>query len=53
MEYESTNIVGFICPYCEEDISLEYDEMIDEDYWGDVRCPCCGTILRHDDYELD
>lgn len=65
MEYKSTDFtiqqaptnIYFICPYCEEDVSIEWDNIEKPDYWGDdwedVQCPCCGAMIHLEDYELD
>ena len=48
--------VGFVCPYCGEDIEMDYEEFGDlmcTDYYGDWEfeefcCPECGEILEVD-----
>lgn len=46
--------IRFNCPYCLEDIEIDYDEFEDDmptNYWGDwegneVECPTCGHKLK-------
>ena len=49
--------ISFICPYCEEDVTLEWNEIETPDYWGDdwedVQCPYCEAMVHLEDYELD
>lgn len=65
LEYKSVDFtieqvpsgIYFICPYCEEDVWFDWDEIEKPDYWGDdwgnIQCPHCGLMTHLDDYELD
>lgn len=54
--------VDFTCPYCEEDVSSDIEEFLDEQglSWSDfsdwkyekIKCPFCGVEIEAE-YEFD
>ena len=59
MIYRAPVSVGVTCPYCEEEIDIDYDEfrMIVGDFWECqgmiVDCPSCREGFEIDDYDVD
>ena len=46
--------ISLVCPYCEFDMEIPWDEVNAPEYWGDawkpITCPCCGERIELGDY---
>ena len=49
--------IDFNCPYCKEEVQIEWDNLNPPDYWGDkwekVECSWCNKLIELGDYEYD
>jgi endogenous inhibitor of DNA gyrase (YacG/DUF329 family) len=49
--------ISFECPYCEDEVTIPWNEVNAPDYWGDdwgyVECPYCNKEVPLGDYDMD
>ena len=49
--------ISLKCPYCEHDVTINWDDLDVPEYWGDdwgeIDCPNCGKTVLLGDYDID